>query len=575
MAKMIPNYIDQENSKLDGERMVFNWLLGNEIAGVAMHSLLQKNHKRKMIAEVDFLLISKKGILCIEVKGGQEIYRKEGEWYSASKKQVQNNDPNHNKIKDPFRQVKDCAYALKSYLIDTYGRSSVEANYLVGYAVVFPECKFTGTGNDLVTEVMFDCRWNLDKFPKFIDNTFIYWLMQEKEKHSVNCDILTVQRINRLVDLFRGDFCVVPSMSLEFQHIEKQMLELTDEQYDILDITSENKRVIIQGVAGTGKSILAVEKARQTIAKKQKVLYLCFNRNMAQYAKNSLSDSDSEGSYVGTYHSLLQKALNRNDLYNSDIETVSDLFAKGSHSIDEYDYLIVDEAQDLMYACVWETLSFFLKNGMEKGRWIVFIDPNQNLFNQSDSYDFAWEYLKESYSPFNFSLTRNCRNTEQIGRRTSVMTLVPPAKHMKLSGPKVMAKSYQSDDEMISMLKKDLSSLFSGGVVPSEIVILSKNKLCNSAIFKKASLCNLDVIEISNISEINKRALNYFTIQSYKGLESKIVMLIDVDGFKSNQNRALNYVAMSRAKILLYVFYKESVKEEYFDIVEQGEQLLI
>ena len=68
----------------------------------------------------------------------------------------------------------------------------------------------------------------------------------------------------------------------------------------------------------------------------------------------------------------------------------------------QYDCLIVDEAQDLMNICVLEVINNFLKDGMEKGEWVLFLDPNQNIFNHTDEYDFAWEYIKSVYTPRSF-----------------------------------------------------------------------------------------------------------------------------------------------------------------------------
>ncbi|NMA06973.1 MAG: DUF2075 domain-containing protein, partial [Ruminococcaceae bacterium] len=438
MAQMIPNFIDQEDPRLCGERRVFMWLSDDAVPGFVLHSLLQKNHRNKMIGEVDFLYISSKGILCIEVKGGKEIYRKSGEWYSVNKLNV------HNKIKDPFRQAKDCMYALKNYLIETYGYMSQEAKCLLGYAVIFPECKFTGHGNDLVTEVMFDCKWNLDQFPHFLNNVFDFWKRQTKEKQQYDPPMLTNEQVNKYINLLRGDFKVVPSMNLELQYIDKQIIELTEEQFDALDFTLENKRVVIQGGAGTGKSLLAIEKVRKTIAKNKSVLYICFNKNMAKYAQHALEDCIPNNCFVGTYHSLIQKTLKQTDLHELNIKEISNMFLSNKPETFQYDCLIVDEAQDLMNICVLEVINNFLKDGMEKGEWVLFLDPNQNIFNHTDEYDFAWEYIKSVYTPTIVPLSKNCRNTEQIGRKTSSLTLVPPAKHMKISGPKVITKAYDT-----------------------------------------------------------------------------------------------------------------------------------
>ena len=132
MAQMIPNFIDQEDPRLCGERRVFMWLSDDAVPGFVLHSLLQKNHRNKMIGEVDFLYISSKGILCIEVKGGKEIYRKSGEWYSVNKLNV------HNKIKDPFRQAKDCMYALKSILLRHMVICPKRQNVYWGMQLYFP-----------------------------------------------------------------------------------------------------------------------------------------------------------------------------------------------------------------------------------------------------------------------------------------------------------------------------------------------------------------------------------------------------------------------------------------------------
>ncbi len=91
MAKMIPDYIDLEDPRRNGERMVFEWFSEKTIPGTVYYSLLQKNHRHKLIGEVDFLYVSERGFLCVEVKGGQDIYRNDMEWYSVNKK----GEPNH------------------------------------------------------------------------------------------------------------------------------------------------------------------------------------------------------------------------------------------------------------------------------------------------------------------------------------------------------------------------------------------------------------------------------------------------------------------------------------------------
>ena len=567
MANMIPNYIDSTDTRRGGERMVFDWFSDEKIKGTAYYSLLQKNHRHKLIGEVDFLYVCERGFLCVEVKGGQDIFCKEKQWFA------QNRNGDINEIKNPFIQAKDCMYALKNYFIETYGRNTEQANYLIGYAVIFPECIFTGIGNDLVTQVMFDARYNIEDFNGYLKKVFDYWETQEIDKHNFYPKLLTAFQLNQANDLLRGDFCVVPSLSLELQHIEQRMIRLTEEQFDALDITDYNKRVIIQGAAGTGKSLLALEKVRKCAAKEQKVLYLCFNRNMAKYAFLSLKSCNMDYVTVLTYHALLQ-AVTKIDLHNKSLYEASKVFLEDSFEVAPYDYLVIDEGQDLINTSVFDVLNYFLFSGFKKGSWSIFLDQNQSIFTNLDEYNFAFEYLIESTSPTSYKLNRNCRNTEQIARKTTVLSLIPPVKYSSISGPKVITRACSDRNEIIKNLRKELQSLFSGGISSTDVVILSPKRLFNSILSTTDSICNLKIIERNSIDEFGKRCLNYFTVQSFKGLESKIVFYIDIDGFRNENCRKINYVALSRAKQLLYIFFDATLKDEHDDIVDEGQELL-
>ena len=58
-------------------------------------------------------------------------------------------------------------------------------------------------------------------------------------------------------------------------------------------------------------------------------------------------------------------------------------------------------------------------------------------------------------------------------------------------------------------------------------------------------------------------AINYLTVHSFKGLERKVVIYVDIDGFLKKEQRRINYVAMSRASVLLYLVVDERIKNEY------------
>ena len=72
------------------------------------------------------------------------------------------------------------------------------------------------------------------------------------------------------------------------------------------------------------------------------------------------------------------------------------------------------------------------------------------------------------------------------------------------------------------------------------------------------------------IWQAKNNELRFSTVSSFKGLESKIVILMDVDAFVDEQRRLLHYVAISRACTALYVFYDASAEDERQIMLAKG-----
>ena len=61
-----------------------------------------------------------------------------------------------------------------------------------------------------------------------------------------------------------------------------------------------NKRMLIYGPAGTGKTLLAMEQCRRLRAEGKKVLYVCYNRLIA----NSVREKFNEGLYLAHWKQM-------------------------------------------------------------------------------------------------------------------------------------------------------------------------------------------------------------------------------------------------------------------------------
>src|SRR5262249_28884484 len=91
--------------------------------------------------------------------------------------------------------------------------------------------------------------------------------------------------ITEIVDKLRGDFEVVPSMKGLLSDSQRDLIRLSREQFAVLNfaLNDRNPRIICEGAAGTGKTLIAMEAARRWSADGKKTLFLCFNDNLQRF----------------------------------------------------------------------------------------------------------------------------------------------------------------------------------------------------------------------------------------------------------------------------------------------------
>lgn len=75
-------------------------------------------------------------------------------------------------------------------------------------------------------------------------------------------------------------------------------------------------------------------------------------------------------------------------------------------------------------------------------------------------------------------------------------------------------------------------------------------------------------------SYFSKNSLKFSTIQSFKGLEAPVILVLDVDCFEDEDAKLLNYTAFSRAIALLYIFYPEELEAEKNREMDENHVLL-
>lgn len=213
--------------------------------------------------------------------------------------------------------------------------------------------KIQRKGQESIPEITFD-KSTFD-ITEYVNNIFRYW---EKRKYK-DKGKLSVQDVKNVVNFLRGDFVFVPMLSDRLNDVEKKLVRLTYEQTQLMQALSMNAHLMIEGKAGTGKTLLATDYAKKRASEGKKVLYLTFNKNLSNNVNSQIGEFENLKvinihALFGEYVKVDTEKLNANPskYFSEDLpEEVLDYLSVLSDSeIDKfnYDVLVMDEGQDIL-----------------------------------------------------------------------------------------------------------------------------------------------------------------------------------------------------------------------------------
>ncbi|MGB9825814.1 MAG: ATP-binding domain-containing protein, partial [Desulfofundulus sp.] len=489
----------------------------------------------------------------------------------------------------PFEQVIASMYSLREHLKKQFGPADPVSRCQYACGVVFPDMPFTFRGVDIIPEIVFDARRSPEDIADYFRVVFAYWRNRLKEKHGFIGGKLDRVQIDRLTGYLRGDFGFVPSLGYIVEKTDSRLLSLTREQASRLAMAAENPRILLKGAAGTGKTLLSLEHARRCVFTGKKVLYLCFYRNLSRYLKMQVKDllpPDAGKLRIDTLHGYLMDCLNKNnslppreefsaDEYYRRIvpEAFLEMVDRGGYSA-EHDTLVIDEGQDLLRLQYIMCMDAIVRGGLKDGNWHICYDPNQNIYNPDLNEGLA---MIQEFRPVILQLDTNCRNTRPIGIYNVLATGMPPARYLKIVGEDVIRESYTDFADERKRVVRAVKKLLSQGISPGKICLLSRYRFENSClqgenIFR--GICRFQNITDLDPALVLEDSLKFCTIHSFKGLESQVIFVLDIEGFADEQARLLNYTAISRATSLLHIYYKRDLDKEWEDMVQQSARLL-
>jgi len=488
--------------------------------------------------EADFVIAHPDhGVLVLEVKGGQvEYHGYEGRWVSTDRQ----GRPRRNS-RDPFDQARESCYALGGILFAQ--RDWRHDRLRLGHAVVLPDISLPASqplppeaNRNLIVDAA-----ALDHPVDAMDRAFAHW------RHPDQPDELGLDRLAVMVDLLDG-WIVLPE-GHSHAAIERRIVELTSQQMFLLDLLRHRKRALIGGCAGSGKTALAIEKARRLVAEGQRVLLTCFNKPLGEY----LAGIAPKGVEALHFHGLcvqLATAAGLDVTAPAELGqdyfdvTLPHLLAEAAQRIPRrYDALLVDEAQDFRDE-YWLSLCQWLTDPDESLVY-VFYDTHQDLFTIHDGgLPAAFQMLVDERP---FDLSRNCRSTQAIHRVSMACRGEQPTPCDAPEGHPVQvieAGGLREQQKAVRQLLHQLVNEFD--VPPAEIVILTGHKNEPGSAFPSG--LKLGNFTLTGADPPPAGQILASTAQRFKGLERRAVIVADVDDDVWPDPRSVMYVACSRAK---------------------------
>lgn len=532
-----PKFFSKENDNL-AEKIVFDSLKKLSSKYDIFYSIryLKVKDNEPSEYEIDFIIaIPNKLVLCIEVKGGMIRYDgKQDKWFQNG----------YELIPNPIIQATGYSHNLIK-------RYTELAKYIpIEWAICFPDCELP-KNSSLPASIIEN---------RVIDKNKLLWV--EKSFPALFTDILNDHKgksgcKHYLYENFKSDILrdinFVQKLGTTIKHDEDIFIELTESQTQFFKKLLENRKIITSGPAGSGKTIIAKTVAKDFSRNKYKVLFVCFNRTLSNKIRYEQGINHNDNIKVCTFHSLAREIVEEqdkdwwcnhenknNDFWELELPSKFDIALTDCN--EKYDVLVIDEGQD--FGEFWFESIFKLVK--KDGHIFIFLDELQNIFNRFETIPNENEFTK-------FRLEENCRNTKKIINYLEDITSSKIKCFSKSpEGSPVIFKNFESQKDEFNFLRSVIHKLITDESISSDQILLMLNSDKNESCLKDIkNIGNFELVFLDNKARFNQNAIHYTNIDIFKGLETDILFLLDID--KIDENKYKIYTEASRAIHKIYI----------------------
>lgn len=497
---LVPDLTDIEHhTASEAERRTARLLraIDDGEGAVGFHSVKLRSHATKQQAEADFVVLWKTVVVLVEVKGGG-VRKYDGVWYSIDRR-----GDWHKLIDSPMEQARSAMYALKDILReDGAGWFAHEA------VVVTPE---------------------IDTPPRSIEWQPSHWLAKDDmtmEAMSSALDAVAVsarkpparRRIATTTDLRRrlfGEFTRMPVFDAQRGAIIDDQNRATAGQARFLASLARNPRVMVFGGAGTGKSLVLIEGAKQ--------------------------DADQGKSVLITFRSPALLNFFASYMAERHIDIVPfDRLGPAKR----YDSVFVDEAQDLMTSEGMDRLDAAVTGGRAAGRWRMFLDSNNQAHLDGRFDDDVFEIV--SSEALSVDLDLNVRNTRAIVQMVQEYLGADVGDPGIVHGERVQWHTHEGTAD-VEAAETVARGLVAGGIGTDDIWIIDVTSNAAPAVTS-------DGFVVTSPSHA-------------KGLEAEYVLVCNLPTSFDRAGTAALYVAVTRARVALHIVFSKEDRRRLQELV--------
>ncbi len=488
------------------------------------HSI-NSNPNHKAEGQIDFLVLCEYGLMIIEVKGGKIFY--------SNRRFYSNFDLTIPLPQNPIDQANGYKISLIEEAI------SLDKRIFITYSIAFPHSTFN-VDSEIIDSSVF---WSKSRFDKFstsdeipdISKFLISVFKKKRDKmsiHKKHYSRLSPEQLKNAIRYFS------PSSLPSNKQIFPSVLEwLKIENLDLYACIKSNRKIMVEGGPGSGKTTFAMAFIDER--REKKGLFVCWNRLLRVKIKKKL------------YYRNLHKC---------------DVVGFASVSLDKlegftnkkYDYIVIDEGQDLFEKGIDQFINKVLDNGegLSFGNILLLYDIDQSYSCRSTEVR-DYEFLLRDYFA-HFKLTDNKRSAQFPAIKFLADQIIhgqlKSFNNLKLEGQNgVNLTTFNSKKKLFHFLRNNIKTRLRDSndeCSGMNSILLVESIMFNSTEQKDG--LDIDLIDIPNTEELSEdnigiedNILRYTSPLKFKGLESKFIFLVCHDINEYNYYEL--YVGITRA----------------------------